>query len=223
MAPTMEEIFRNHPCWAKMKELLLYRSRWPLSPLSNENRLLNIEDALNFGNHKGTNQQPELLTKLIQDDVNRGFALSLPLNKLKKIPDVLFRPLNIQLQKTINKCGKIIPNKDRMTHDLSWCWQSGTSVNNRVDEEKLTPCFYGCALKYNKLGSRSKMEISWKDNLCFKIGCESSILALPSKRRNGSANLHTTPSIGGSPNDAMAPFWRHTLPIGVWRCIRVNM
>ena len=102
----MEQIFHNHPCWAKMKELLLQGSWWALSPLSDKKRLLDIENALEFGNHKGANQQLELLTTLIQDNVDRGFALPLPLNKLKKVPGVLLGLLNIQLQKTIKERGK---------------------------------------------------------------------------------------------------------------------
>jgi hypothetical protein len=78
--------------------------------------------------------------------MDRGFALPFPLNKIKKIPGVLLAPLNIQLQKTINERGKIIP-KDRLTHDQSWKWQSETSVNSRVDEEQLMPCYFGRALK----------------------------------------------------------------------------
>ncbi len=99
-----------------MRILLSNGSTWPLLPLDDINRLLDIDDALAFGNHKGADQQPELLLKLVQDDVDRGFALPLPLNKIKKIPGVLLTPLNIQLQKTINERGKIIP-KDRLTHD----------------------------------------------------------------------------------------------------------
>jgi len=34
-----------------------------------------------------------------------------------------------------------------MTHDQSWAWQSGTSVNSRVDKEQLMPCYFGQAMK----------------------------------------------------------------------------
>jgi hypothetical protein len=54
--------------------------------------------------------------------------------------------LNIQLQKTINGRGKIIP-KNRHTHNQSWEWQSGTSINSRVDTSKLMPCYFSLALK----------------------------------------------------------------------------
>ncbi len=55
-------------------------------------------------------------------------------------------PLNIQLQKTISEQGEIIP-KNRLTHNQSWKWQSGTSVNSRVGAKKLMPCYFGKALK----------------------------------------------------------------------------
>ena len=54
-------IFENHPTWNKMMTLLTEGSTWPLSPIDEHNRLLDIDDALTFGNHKGANQQPELL------------------------------------------------------------------------------------------------------------------------------------------------------------------
>jgi hypothetical protein len=143
---TLALIFSNQPNWEKMRIVLLNGSTWPLSPLGDINQLLDINDALAFGNHKGADQQPELLLKLVRDDVNRGFALHLPLEKIKKIPGVLFAPLNIQLQKTINERGEIIP-KDRLTHNQSWKGQSETSVNSRVDEEQLMPCYFGRALR----------------------------------------------------------------------------
>jgi hypothetical protein len=34
-----------------------------------------------------------------------------------------------------------------MTHNQSWKWQSETSVNSRVNEEQLMPCYFGKALK----------------------------------------------------------------------------
>ena len=75
-------IFSLHPSWEKMKTVLSDGSSWPLAPLDDQNRLLDIDDALAFGNHKGANQQPELLLKLVSDDVTRGFALPLPLDKI---------------------------------------------------------------------------------------------------------------------------------------------
>jgi hypothetical protein len=123
-----------------MKTVLTKGSEWPLLTIDDSEQLKDIDNVLKFGNHKGANQQhQELLLKLVKDDVVRGFALPLPLDKIKKIPGILLAPLNIQLQKTTNECGEIIP-KNRLTKDQSWNWQSGTLVNSRVG-------YFGKALK----------------------------------------------------------------------------
>jgi hypothetical protein len=143
---TLEPIFENHPSWRRMKRILMHGSKWPLQPLDEENRIKDVEDALNFGNHKGANKQQELLEKLVTDDVTRGFAIPLPLSKIIQIPGILLAPLNIQAQNTINERGEIIP-KNRLTHDHSWKWQSGSSVNSRVIKEELMTCYFGRALR----------------------------------------------------------------------------
>jgi hypothetical protein len=82
----------------------------------------------------------------VKDNVDRGFAFPLPLDKIKNVPGAILAPLNIQLQKTINERGKIIP-KNRLNHNQSFVWQSGTAVNNRVNPERLMPCYFGTAIR----------------------------------------------------------------------------
>ncbi len=142
---TLEPIFENHPSWSRMKKILTHR-KWPLQPLNEEDRMKDVEDALIFGNHKGANKQQDLLEKLVTDDVTRGFAIPFPLSKIARIPGILLAPLNIQAQNTINERGEIIQKK-WLTHDQSWKWQSGTSVNSRVNKDELMPCYFGRALR----------------------------------------------------------------------------
>ena len=42
--------------------------------------------------------------------------------------------------------GQVIP-KDRLTHDQSWRWSSGTSVNSRVQKERLQERRYGVCIQ----------------------------------------------------------------------------
>ena len=56
-------------------------------------------------------------------------------------------PMNIQLQNTIDEHGNIV-QKDRLTHDQSYKWESsGTSFNSRIDKSTLQPCMFGSCLK----------------------------------------------------------------------------
>ena len=91
-----------------MKSILLNGSRWPLTPITESERVEDLQEAIKFGNHKGAEMQPELLLKLVSGDIIYGYGIPLPLHKLTQIPDICMALLNIQAQWTINKIGKII-------------------------------------------------------------------------------------------------------------------
>ena len=54
--------------------------------------------------------------------------------------------MNIMRQNTIDEHGRTI-EKDRLTHDQSYKWGSGTSVNSRFNKDLLLPCKFGACLK----------------------------------------------------------------------------
>ncbi len=121
-------------------------SQWPTEPISKEEPISNIEEALQFRNHKGAQSQPELLLKLVTGDVIHGYAIPLPLNKIIQIPRVCMAPLNVQAQWTVNKFGEIVA-KDCLTHNQSFKWEtSGTSVNSRCDPSTMQKCMFGKCL-----------------------------------------------------------------------------
>jgi hypothetical protein len=66
---TLELIFKNHPTWSQMKRVLEQGSKCPLQPLDEEDRVKDVEEALVFGNHKGTIQQQNLLKKMVTDNI----------------------------------------------------------------------------------------------------------------------------------------------------------
>ena len=55
-------------------------------------------------------------------------------------------PMNIMRQNTIDQHGRIVEN-DCLTHDQGFKWSSGTSVNSRVQKEKLLPCWFGFCIR----------------------------------------------------------------------------
>jgi hypothetical protein len=68
------------------------------------------------------------------------------MSTVQKVPGALIAPMNIMEQNTIDEFGSIIP-KQRLTHDQSFTWSSGTSVNSRIDFTTLLPCKYGACLR----------------------------------------------------------------------------
>ena len=142
----LEEVFGYHPLWPRMKSILTTGSKWPVTTINEDERQQDILDALAFGNHKGASTKPELLKKLIAKDVKYGYSLPIPLEHVTSIPGLVMAPLNIMAQNTIDEFGRIVP-KDRLTHDQSWKWSSGTSVNSRVQKELLQATRYGFCIR----------------------------------------------------------------------------
>jgi hypothetical protein len=129
-----------------MEAFLLEGSKWPLVEISKNKGHQDLFNALTFGNHKGTLQKPVILKKLITKDVKYGYSLPIPLSSVRLIPGLVMAPMNIMEQETIDKFGQIIP-KDRLTHDQSWRWFFGTSVNSCVQKKLLQACWYGFCIR----------------------------------------------------------------------------
>jgi hypothetical protein len=72
---TQTKIFRHHPLWARMEQLLINGSKWPLEGISEFERVANFDEALKFGNHKGHPQKLEILATLISNDIRYGYGL----------------------------------------------------------------------------------------------------------------------------------------------------
>ena len=143
----LERLLYLHPNWTHFKRLLTHGSNWPLSPIDDKERHIDVEEALAFGNHKGARDDTPLLHSLIMDDVTQGFVLPLPLDKITRIPGIILSPMNIVRQNTIDETGKIVP-KDRLTHDQSFLFSgSNTSVNSRLDKSLLLPCQFGWVIR----------------------------------------------------------------------------
>jgi hypothetical protein len=69
-----------------MERLLIEGSRWPLEKISKSNRIVDLQEALQFGNHKGATSKPELLRELITEGIGYGYGLVIPLNKIERFP-----------------------------------------------------------------------------------------------------------------------------------------
>jgi hypothetical protein len=72
---------------------------------------------------------------------------SLALSPASNFLGLVMAPMNIMTQNTIDKFGQIIIPKNRLTHDQSWKWSSGTSLNIRIQKELIQACQYGFCIR----------------------------------------------------------------------------
>ena len=142
---TLHKLFWSHPLWQRMERLLVKGSKWPLLELSKEDRLEDLKEALQFGNHKGASEKPVLLKKLISDDIRFGYGLVVQRGKITRLPNACLAPMKIMNQFTLDASSEIV-DKEWLTHDQSFEWQSGRPVNKRVIRECLQKCMYGQCL-----------------------------------------------------------------------------
>jgi len=142
----LKEIFSNHPLWKYVKEILSNSASFPLKDIPEEIRKTDMEFHIKQGNHKLAVTHQDALNKIIQEDVERGFALILLIPVIKHINQASVAPLGCQKQWSINHEGDRVP-KFRMTHDQSFMGPSGTSVNDRTITDLLPPLVYGFCLK----------------------------------------------------------------------------
>jgi hypothetical protein len=124
-----------------MEYLLINGFEWPLAVISKSNRIADLTEALQLGNHKGASQKPDLLKKLISDDIHHGYGLVIPRGKISRLTNACLAPMNITKQFTL-KVGREIVNKEHLTHNQSCTWQSRLLVNKRVIRESLQQCMY---------------------------------------------------------------------------------
>lgn len=126
-APILQPIFQFHTLWPNVEEWLSTGVSFPLRPVSEPARRLDLMKMLERGNHKSALLNPEKLIPTFQDEVSRGWQLLLPLDAATSIPDLVISPVGLAKQETINENGGV-EEKFRVTHD-----QSSTSLQRRND------------------------------------------------------------------------------------------
>jgi hypothetical protein len=141
----LEPLLRHHPLWPRLKSQLANGADFPLDELTIEKRKEDAMEALKFGNHKGVDENEDLFKDMMKGDVDFGYSLIIPRDKLSKLEEAVISPMNIHDQAGINELGEIIKKK-RLTHNQSMTYISETSVNNRTQKDKLQDVMYGSCL-----------------------------------------------------------------------------
>jgi hypothetical protein len=61
MPSVLEPLFSKHPNWPRLRQCLTVGSDWVLDELSEEQRVSDLKEAIERGNHKGAVNDPEQL------------------------------------------------------------------------------------------------------------------------------------------------------------------
>ena len=141
----LDPLLRYHPSWTKVKNILLNGVQCDFDPLSEEDRKKDLQLAIERGNHKSASSNPNLLHELVQDDISHGFQIPLPLEAATRVAGGVLAPCGIASQFSINEFGERI-EKDRLTHDLSFDYAEGKSLNKRLVRDNLPDLRYGPCL-----------------------------------------------------------------------------
>jgi hypothetical protein len=108
-------------------------------------RQRSIQQAIDRGNRKSARDQPEKLVELLTSNVHSGFALPLPTRAIFKIHGAVLAPVGIANQLRISDDGEVIA-KDRLTHDQTFKFGPGKSLNNRMQMSEANPVVFGWCL-----------------------------------------------------------------------------
>lgn len=117
-----------------------------VTELDEDQRLKEVEDSLQYGNHKSATNNQRLFEKYIAKDVTFGFALPLDKTANTDIPKCLVQHGGLAKQFALSPGGMCIP-QERLTHDLTFEHTGkNISVNNCLNLDKYPEMYYGHCL-----------------------------------------------------------------------------
>ena len=126
-----------------MRERLENGAQFPLAEISEDERMEDLRERLQRGNHKSAKEHDEFLETALKQEVTKGWLLPLPAEKAAHIPTMEMAPLGVAVHQGISADGDYIA-KSRVTHDLSFPGAfTNESINSRVMEDRLEPCMFG--------------------------------------------------------------------------------
>jgi hypothetical protein len=140
-------VLGGHPLFGQLRTILTegmdYRFK---TELSESDRLIELTQMLERGNHKSSDAEPDIVNRLLLKDVSHGFSIPIPPKSVPLIVGALVQPFGLAQQFTLTELGKRIV-KYRLTQDLSFSLsQEKCSVNSRIDMAKYNEMIYGWCL-----------------------------------------------------------------------------
>jgi hypothetical protein len=140
----LEGIFSEHPNYKFVRNMVKRGVDYTfLTDLDEGQRIHEMEANLKRGNHKSASDHQDHLVRLLDRDVNYGFASPIPKNSVHRLKGAMVPPGDVTSQFTILENGSRA-KKQGPTHDLTYVatFQSA-SVNSRIDMTKYPEMIYG--------------------------------------------------------------------------------
>ena len=141
----LDRLFKGHPRWSSVRKMLTLGAHFPLDPLTEETRLHDLKLAKSYGNHKSAKSCATSIMTTLAEEISRGWQLPIPLSAVDQIPGAVLGPIGAAHQHTLDNNGN--PHtKERMTHDQTFSFTPGSSVNARTQQKNLPHLQYGHCL-----------------------------------------------------------------------------
>jgi hypothetical protein len=83
----LQELLEHHPHLDSFKNLLQNGATFPFLPLSHEVRIKDLIFHKDRGNHKSVSKNINKINNIISEEIQRGFALPLPIEILHHTPN----------------------------------------------------------------------------------------------------------------------------------------
>jgi hypothetical protein len=133
----LKDVLGGHPLFAQLCPILTngmdYRFK---TELPESNRLLELTQMLERGNHKSPEAEPTIVNRLLLKDVTNSFSLPILPHIVPLIVGALVQPFGLAKQFTLTELGERVV-KYCLTQDLSFSLsQNHCSVNSRIDMAK---------------------------------------------------------------------------------------
>ena len=144
-AHQLQVIYSRHKDWSYLSKQLKKGAIYPIRKIKETKRIHWIKTMMKRGNHNLAEAEIETVMNLTEDDVKKGFAISLPRATAYSLKKTEIYPLRLASNQTYDSNGELIERK-RLTHDLFYPIKKGVAINDRVMKDKLLVPQYGYAL-----------------------------------------------------------------------------
>ena len=145
----LKRLLGHRKDWNEIEKTISEGTWYPMSEdVDNDTRIQDVRAMIQRGNHKSATKSTSrsIVKKRYAGEVDRSWMIPIPIKYIEFLDEASVIPLGVAFQTSINEEGEII-DKPRITHDMSFPSQSGTSVNIRTIESLLTECIYGQCLR----------------------------------------------------------------------------